>query len=470
MTTESKAAPMNSAASPSAAPLAAPTTNPVVSDQTNAQTNAQNKTEAKTLFPADEICHQMEFLADNRLLRVLTNRTTRYWDMAKRLPKASRDTNVNIDTKADRIVLMRPVGQLPAGMHVLEKNPNQLVFAPWLPSSKATAVVDLLSFSSAITDVKLTNGWLFVNQTDKMEMMPLSSALLRARNTTSQKSWSIPHRTSANSLLSTEIDGDHQEIVVAMQGKGLSDVTVVSLPDIKTTAKCEDKWEPKYFEIRATHAHALQSLQLSRDGSLLATASECGTIIRVWNVAKARVPADSTNQNGGAEPILEFRRGRSSAKISSMAFSPNNKWLAVISDRLTIHLFSIDRPELNQLSYHLPGFASWAGRWAFSTFRLQPLYTKQVATSPKLVFDKEELHVVLETSFTWHTFSIDVRSGLIELQTRQGDELPYFSFAPEEFNRIGAGTSTASAGTPNTTANTSTSTNGIDIKPSGILI
>nr|CAD1841833.1 unnamed protein product [Ananas comosus var. bracteatus] len=64
------------------------------------------------------------------------------------------------------------------------------------------------------------------------------------------------------------------------------------------------------------------------DGLLLATASTKGTLIRIFNAM------DGTR-------LQEVRRGLDAADIYSIVLSPNVQWLAVSSDRGTIHVFNL---------------------------------------------------------------------------------------------------------------------------------
>jgi hypothetical protein len=79
------------------------------------------------------------------------------------------------------------------------------------------------------------------------------------------------------------------------------------------------------------HKTDLRCMALSPDGTLLATASIQGTLVRVY-------------QCSTLDQILEFRRGMEMAVIYSIAFSPENRWLACTSDKGTLHVFDL-QPE-----------------------------------------------------------------------------------------------------------------------------
>jgi hypothetical protein len=76
------------------------------------------------------------------------------------------------------------------------------------------------------------------------------------------------------------------------------------------------------------HNSSLRCISLSQDGSLAATASEQGTLIRIFGTKSL-------------DQIAEFRRGMDHAIIYNLAFSPGNRWVAATSDKGTLHIFDI---------------------------------------------------------------------------------------------------------------------------------
>lgn len=85
------------------------------------------------------------------------------------------------------------------------------------------------------------------------------------------------------------------------------------------------------------HQGQIAQIELSRCGSKLATASDKGTLIRVFDtVSKAR--------------LFEFRRGADPAAIYSIVFSKDWSFLAVTSDKGTLHLFALRDKLLNRKS------------------------------------------------------------------------------------------------------------------------
>lgn len=81
------------------------------------------------------------------------------------------------------------------------------------------------------------------------------------------------------------------------------------------------------------HKSALSAMCISSDGSLLATASDKGTIVRVFNVKTG-------------SKLYQFRRGTYPTKIFSLSFSKDNLYVLATSSSETIHIFRLGEAEL----------------------------------------------------------------------------------------------------------------------------
>ncbi|KAJ3217346.1 autophagy protein [Clydaea vesicula] len=77
------------------------------------------------------------------------------------------------------------------------------------------------------------------------------------------------------------------------------------------------------------HLSPISYLSFSFDGTLLATSSDKGTVIRVFSI-----PSGTR--------LFQFRRGTYVAKIYSISFSPDNNYLCCSSDTDTVHIFKLD--------------------------------------------------------------------------------------------------------------------------------
>lgn len=163
----------------------------------------------------------------------------------------------------------------------------------------------------------------------------------------SQPGWGIIHRTT---------------IPVLDDGRGLVDM--VRIPGTRSVLLALSGRQPGHIQlvllsmlsprqsgsgvlassIIAAHSGSLVSLCISGDGSLLATASSKGTLIRIWSTMNSSLSASSaTKHRATVKAVLqhELRRGTEQASILSMAFTPDRAVLAAASDKGTIHFFNI---------------------------------------------------------------------------------------------------------------------------------
>jgi autophagy-related protein 18 len=90
-------------------------------------------------------------------------------------------------------------------------------------------------------------------------------------------------------------------------------------------------------QIIRAHKAPISALALNSTGTLLATASEKGTVIRVWGVP-------------GAEKLYQFRRGTREARIYSLNFNVVSTLLAVSSAHDTVHIFKLGSGRGNSTS------------------------------------------------------------------------------------------------------------------------
>lgn len=83
--------------------------------------------------------------------------------------------------------------------------------------------------------------------------------------------------------------------------------------------------------IVTAHNSPLSCIAVNNDGTLLATASEKGTIIRVFSIPDG-------------EKLYQFRRGSIPARIYSMSFNSTSTLLCVSSATETVHIFRLGQP------------------------------------------------------------------------------------------------------------------------------
>jgi len=76
------------------------------------------------------------------------------------------------------------------------------------------------------------------------------------------------------------------------------------------------------------HVNKITNITFSNNCKYVATASECGTLIRIFNVY-------------GGDRMREFRRGGGQANIYGINFCPNDDYLNVYSDTSTLHIYNV---------------------------------------------------------------------------------------------------------------------------------
>lgn len=77
------------------------------------------------------------------------------------------------------------------------------------------------------------------------------------------------------------------------------------------------------------HNTPLAALEMTADANLLATASEKGTLVRVFSI-----------KNG--QRLFEFRRGSTKATIYSLSFNPSGSYIACTSSGGLVQVYSLE--------------------------------------------------------------------------------------------------------------------------------
>lgn len=108
------------------------------------------------------------------------------------------------------------------------------------------------------------------------------------------------------------------------------------------------------------HEASLSCMAMNLQGTKLATASEKGTLIRVFDTATGT-------------QIHELRRGANHAHIYCISFNSDSTMLCVSSDHGTVHIFSTEDEKKNKQSSlasasFLPKYFS--SKWSFSKFQV----------------------------------------------------------------------------------------------------
>ena len=99
-------------------------------------------------------------------------------------------------------------------------------------------------------------------------------------------------------------------------------------------------------------------MRVSQDGQFLVTASDKGTLLRVFNTIDG-------------SQVKELRRGADQAAIVDVNIDPSNKYLCCSSDKGTIHIFSMDDEQKNKASKLSVLGGYFSSTWGFTVFRVK---------------------------------------------------------------------------------------------------
>ena len=177
-------------------------------------------------------------------------------------------------------------------------SPNS--FCIW--DDRKKKVVAESRYSDVIIELKLLNQHLVVTIKNMIYIYDLNSIQIINEFETSNNP----------SGLCSARDGSNGEPVIAFLGADVGEVKIYHLSGARL------------IPIKA-HNNDIVCMSLNRDGSLLATASSKGTIIRVFNTHSGAVK-------------YEFRRGMWSSQINNLSFNHNSTLLCVRNKKCTIHV------------------------------------------------------------------------------------------------------------------------------------
>ena len=107
-------------------------------------------------------------------------------------------------------------------------------------------------------------------------------------------------------------------------------VSVLATPDKNKGSVKVTIYEKNHTHVIPAHTNSVSFMSLNFSGSLLATASDKGTLIRLYSTE------DGT-------PLQEVRRGSDKAEIYSISFDKNSQWFACSSDKGTVHIFTVSK-------------------------------------------------------------------------------------------------------------------------------
>lgn len=195
---------------------------------------------------------------------------------------------------------------------------TDIVYEVQIMNDKTNKVTTSLEFRTPIQRVRISQSHLVVVQLNKVAIYTMAVPPVKVAE----------YETANNPYGLCEMGKG----IVAFPGITLGQVKLFHLKD-------------QVPSIINAHESPLRAIGISRDDNMVATASEQGTIIRLWDAPSA-------------SKLAEFRRGVEPAAIFSLAFSPSGTTLAVTSDKATMHIFDLVNTQAEELKQHKYGFLS----------------------------------------------------------------------------------------------------------------
>lgn len=226
---------------------------------------------------------------------------------------------------------------------------NKLII--WDDSKKA--VLGEIAYSSKVHNVCVTKDHIVVLLEKKIYIYAFETLFLK-------KSIDISQYTNCNNLMSIGLENSDY---LVYPGNTMGSVNITKLSS-------------DYLETIQAHNSNIENIYLSTNGKYLVTASEKGTIIRIFNVDTK-------------EKINELRRGADPTKINDIRLNKDNSILLVSSTKGTIHLyntgivseFTTENPTfenygVSYIKWALPDY--FHSKWSFTQFQIPDIKTYSV--------------------------------------------------------------------------------------------
>jgi WD40 repeat protein len=180
-----------------------------------------------------------------------------------------------------------------------------------------------VKFSTSIKNIKVTTNDLYVISSNTLYIFETSTLINKEKYDTIENNENGVFAVSRNKNKKT----------FAFPDKEIGHINIVeyNINQEKTQKKI------------SAHVSRIACLSISDDSTYIASASDTGTLIRIFNI-----------ENG--ELNYEFRRGTEKALIFSIDFSHTNDFLSCTSDRGTVHIFNLKKKNEQPLQNVQKGF------------------------------------------------------------------------------------------------------------------
>ncbi|GKT86840.1 protein-vacuolar targeting protein Atg18 [Colletotrichum tofieldiae] len=193
-----------------------------------------------------------------------------------------------------------------------------------IQNTKRSSVICELTFPSAVLAVRLNRKRLAVVLESEIYLYDISNMSLL---------FTIPTSPNPGAICALSPSSENCYIAYPLPKprEDSGDKRPAHAPPLSTYVLVFDTLTLKAVNVIEAHRSPLCCICLNSEGTLLATASETGTIIRVFSVP-------------GGQKLYQFRRGTYPSTIYSMSFNLSSTLLCVSSTSDTVHIFRLGAP------------------------------------------------------------------------------------------------------------------------------
>ena len=199
-----------------------------------------------------------------------------------------------------------------------------------------------LTFATAVLAIRFRKDRLFVVERTRVHIFSFPDV---------KRLVTIDTRDNPKGLIQVSTYASSERQILAVPGHRIGTIQITDLSVCHNSRSCAPI-------TLSAHQSEIACLALNNQGTLIATASAKGTLIRVFDTWRK-------------QQLVELRRGADPATLYCINFSPDSDFLCVSSDKGTIHIFALKDTHLNRRStFAKTGLLGNYGdsQWALSTF------------------------------------------------------------------------------------------------------
>lgn len=203
-----------------------------------------------------------------------------------------------------------------------------------------------LTFASPVLSVKMRLDKIVVAEANQIHCFMMEKTV--------RKLFTVGTRHNPKGLFELSSYTTSERQLLCFPGHKIGSIQIIDLTD------CEPGVSASPVYVNA-HENEIACLTMNNQSTLLATASQKGTLIRVFD----------TTSPYRVFKIVELRRGADVATFYCLNFSKNSEFLCASSDKGTIHIFALKDVHLNKRSSFkkMPFLGTYVvSQWALSTF------------------------------------------------------------------------------------------------------